>query len=116
MAGSHDGLDAAGRETLGSGDATAPGRETLASGGASSSSTGSADPPPPAAPPVGKKRFCDMTPEEFREAGLTFNRDGEFARKDKAGRLMKVDEWGVIYAGRREKERPDGIPPRPNGN
>ena len=53
-----------------------------------------------------------MTREEFEEKGLTFNREGEFAKKDASGRLRRVDEYGNIDTGRRNPDRPDDVPPQ----
>ena len=57
------------------------------------------------------KRIGEMSREEFEASGLTFNRDGEFAKKDASGRLRRVDEYGNIDVGRRASDRPDSTPP-----
>ena len=53
-----------------------------------------------------------MTSAEFEAAGLSFNKEGEFAKMDASGRLRRVDEYGVIVTGRRDPDRPDDISPK----
>jgi hypothetical protein len=53
-----------------------------------------------------------MTSAEFEAAGLSFNKEGEFAKMDASGRLRRVDEYGVIVSGRRDPDRPDDISPK----